>query len=177
MAVPARHPLRGPGHGWQIEDDETAEAVLASLEAAGFVVLELILHRLARLQLDPNDHDLDLALKGLGTLSGRVGMTRLAWLAGVDERGRQVATPDPNPMAGPAAEAIRRVLNWLLVWDLGNPDAPPELRRPTVPPPAVRLDLDELHAAAMFLDRRARNAGVTGPGRRRGIIRRSTRRS
>jgi hypothetical protein len=173
---PARKPFRNDPRGWQIEDDATAEALLEAAEAAGLIFLELVLHRLSRLSLEPGDHDLDLALRGLGTLAGRVGMSRLSWLTGIDELGRARQDKAGTPEAEAVGEAMRRVLQWLLVWDPLDPDAPPELAPPSSPRPIVRLDLAELHAAATYLDRRARDQGTSGPGRRRSMVRTTTRR-
>jgi hypothetical protein len=153
-----------------------AEEVLRSLEAAGLIVLELLLHRISRLGLNPVDHELDLALRGLGTSAGRVGMTRLSWQTGFDEVGVKRTEKAGTPEAEAAGGAMRRVLQWLLIWDPRDPDLPPDLAPPSVPRPIVRLDLDELHAAATYLDRRARNQGTTGPGSRRRMVR-TTRRS
>jgi len=173
---PARKPLRNDPRGWPIEDDAIAEAPLAALEAAGLIVLELLLHRISRLGLDPTDPDLDLALRGLGTLSGRVGMSRLSWLSGIDETGRRRAESAGTDEAQAVGEAMRRVLQWLLVWDPTNTNAPPTIAPPSVPRPTIRIDLDELHAAAVYLDRRARGQGTTGPGERRRIVNTTTRR-
>ena len=173
---PARKPLhKDDAATWQIEDDAVAEQTLRALEAAGLIVLELLLHRIARLGLDPNDHDLDLALKALGSVSGRVGMTRLTWMTGVAEDGIKRAESEGTPEAKAVGEAMRRVLQWLLIWDPTNPDAPPDLAPPSVPRPIVRLDLDELHASAFYLDRRAAAQGASGPGARRRMVRTTTR--
>jgi hypothetical protein len=173
---PQRKPLRNDPRGWVIEDHPTAEQTLRALEAAGLIVLELLLHRISRLTLDPNDHDLDLALRGLGTLGGRVGMSRLAWMTGTAPDGTKRADKAGTPEAEAVGEAMRRVLEWLLIWDPTNSDLPPDLAPPSVPRPIVRLDLDELHAAAIYLDRRARAQGTTGPGARRRMVRTTTRR-
>lgn len=173
---PLRRPLRRDPTGWQIEDDQVAEATLQALEALGLITAEILLHRYSRLGLDPGDHDLDLALRGLGSLAGRVGMSRVAWLAGVDETGAVRRESAGTPEAVAVGEAIRRVLRWLFVWDPTDPDQPPTLAPPLPPPPTVRLDLDELHAAAMYLDRRARDQGLPGPGSRRRMTRTTTRR-
>lgn len=173
---PARKPLRRDPAGWQIEDDPVAEETLRALEAAGLIMLEMVMHRLSRLGLDPGDHDLDLALRGLGTLAGRVGMTRLSWMTGTAEDGTKRADSKGTAEAEAVGEAMRRVLQWLLVWDPTDPDTPPSFAPPSPPRPTVRLDLDELHAAATYLDRRARGQGTTGPGRRRSMVRATTRR-
>lgn len=176
--APFRHPLRRDPRGWQIEDDDAAERLLQALEAFGLILAELTLHRFSRLGLDHHDHDLDLALRGLGTLAGRVGMSRLSWLTGVDETGRRRADhAQDDGTAAAIGERMRAVLDWLLVWNLADPDAPPAFRPPTPPPPAVRLALDELHAAAVYLDRRLTDQGLPGPGNRRRMARTTTRRS
>ncbi len=172
---PQRKPLRKDPRGWTIEDDPTAEQTLRALEAAGLIVLELLLHRISRLTLNPNDHDLDLALRGLGSLAGRVGMSRLAWMTGTAEDGTKRLDKAGTAEAEAVGEAMRRLLQWLLVWDPTNPDLPPELAPPSVPRPIVRLDLDELHAAAIYLNRRARGQGTAGPGARRNMVRTTTR--
>lgn len=173
---PGRRPLRKDPAGWQIEDDASAEAFLQALEAAGLVVLELFLKRFAALGLDPGDHDLDLALRGIGHVAGSVGMTRLSWLTGTDELGRPRAESAGTAEAEAFGAAMRRVLQWLLIWDPEDPDAPPAIAPPSVPRPVVRLDLDELHAAAVPFDRRARSQGAAGVGRRRSMTRSTSRR-
>lgn len=174
--APFRHPLRRDPRGWQIEDDDVAERLLQALETFGLILAELTLHRFSRLGLDPSDHDLDLALRGLGTLAGRVGMSRLAWLTGIDETGARRSDSADDDTARAVGERMRTVLDWLLVWDLTDPDAPPAFRKPSPPPARVRVALDELHAAATYLDRRARGQGNAGPGRRRNMVRTTTRR-
>lgn len=172
-----RRPLRRDPRGWQIEDDDAAERTLQALEAAGLIFAEMVLHRISRLGLDPTDHDLDLALRGLGTLAGRVGMSRLSWLTGVDEAGnarRDKAEDDGTAEA--VGERLRLILRWLLEWDPINPDAPPTFRPPSSPPASVRIALDELHAAAVYLDRRLNDQGLPGPGGRRSMARTTTRR-
>jgi hypothetical protein len=172
---PQRKPLRNDPRGWAIEDDPTAEQTLRALESAGLIVLELLLHRISRLTLDPNDHDLDLALRGLGSMAGRAGMSRLSWMTGISEDGTKRLDKAGTPEAEAVGEAMRRVLQWLLIWDPTNPDLPPELAPPSVPRPIVRLDLVELHAAAIYLDRRAGGQGTAGPGARRRMVRTTTR--
>lgn len=172
---PQRKPLAKDPRGWVIEDDATAEQTLRALESAGLIVLELLLHRISRLGLDPNDHDLDLALRALGSISGRVGMSRLSWMTGISEAGTKRLDKAGTPEAEAVGEAMRRVLQWLLVWDPTDPDLPPDLAPPSVPRPIVRLDLSELHAAAIYLDRRAGGQGTSGPGARRRMIRTTTR--
>jgi len=172
---PARKPLTKDPAGWIIEDNPTAEQTLRALESAGLIVLELLLHRISRLTLDPNDHDLDLALRALGSVAGRVGMSRLSWMTGISEDGTKRADSEGTPESEAVGEAMRRVLQWLLIWDPTNPDAPPDLAPPSVPRPIVRLDLGELHAAATYLDRRARGQGTAGPGARRRMVRTTTR--
>lgn len=176
---PARKPLRKDPHGWTIEDDPTAEALLQALEAAGLIFAEMLFHRFSRLGLGTvaDDHDLDLALRGLGTVAGRIGMTRLTWLTGTDETGRKRQHSADTPEAEAVGEAMRRVLQWLLVWDPTDPDAPPTIAPPSTPRPTVRLDLDELHSAAIYLDRRAAGQGNAGPGPRRRIVRTTARRA
>lgn len=174
---PERKPLRNDPRGWVIEDDPMAEEVLRALEAAGLIVLEMLLHRISRLGLDPNDHDLDSAIRGLGSLAGRVGMTRLAWQTGTTPDGLPRNDKAGTSEAEAAGAAMRRVLEWLLIWDPTNEDLPPTLAPPSVPRPTVRLDLDELYAAAIYLDRRAKGQGASGPGRRRRMVRETTRRS
>jgi hypothetical protein len=168
-----RKPLRKDPRGWQIEDDASAEACLQALEAAGLVFLEVFLKRLSRLPFEP---DTALALRGLGHTAGAHGMTRLTWSTGVDETGQRRADRAGTPEAEAFGEAMRRVLNWLLIWDPTNPDAPPEVRPPSPPPAAVILDLDELHAAAVALNRRASSQGTRGRGSRRNMTRTTTRR-
>lgn len=172
----ARRPLRNDPVAWQIEDDDVAEAALEAVEALGLLFAEMVLHRVSRLHLDPADGDLDLAVRAIGSVAGRVGMSRLAWLSGVDEAGHHRRDSADSDSAKAVGEAMRRVTNWLLAWDLTDPDAPPQLRPPTPPSPTVRLDLDELHAALIYLDRRAGAQGLPGPGRRRSIVRTTTRR-
>lgn len=175
LAAP-RTPLRKDPRGWQIEDDAVAERTLQALEILGLVFAEMVLHRIGRLGLDPNDHDLDLSLRALGSISGRVAMSRLAWLTGVDEAGNRRMDKADESEAEAVGLRMRAILHWLLEWDLTNPDAPPELRPPTPPPATVRLALSELWAAAMYLDRRAKGQGTSGPGARRNMIRTTTRR-
>lgn len=172
---PQRKPLGNDPRGWVIEDDAVAEETLRALESAGLIVLELLLHRISHLTLDPNDHDLDLALRALGSIAGRVGMTRLSWMTGISEDGTKRLDKAGTPEAEAVGEAMRRVLQWLLVWDPTNPDLPPTIARPSVPRPTVRLDLSELHASAIYLDRRARAQGTSGPGARRRMVRTTTR--
>ena len=172
---PQRKPLRNDPRGWTIEDHATSEETLRALESAGLIVLELLLHRISRLTLDPNDHDLDLALRALGSISGRVGMSRLSWMTGISEDGTKRRDKAGTPEAEAVGEAMRRVLEWLLIWDPTGPDLPPQLAPPSVPRPIVRLDLDELWAAAIHLDRRAKAQGTSGPGARRRMVRTTTR--
>lgn len=174
--LPARKPLRKDPRGWQIEDDPTAERVLQALEILGLIFAETMLKRLSHLHLDPTDDDLDLALRGLGHLSGSVAMTRLAWMTGIDETGIPRRDKADEPEAEDVGAAMRRVLNWIFEWDLADVNAPPKFRQPSPPPASVRIDLNELWASAIYLDRRARNQGTTGPGRRRDIVRTTTRR-
>lgn len=171
-----RRPLRRDPVNWQIEDDAVAEHALEALELLGLITAELLLHRISRLSLDAGDHDLDLALRAMGTTSGRVAMSRLAWLTGFDETGRRRQDTAGTPEAEAVGERLRAILDWLFVWDLTNPDAPPQLRPPSPPSPRVRAALDELHAALFYLDRRARAQGLPGPGRRRTMVRTTTRR-
>lgn len=172
---PSRAPIRKDPRGWQIEDDPTAEALLQALEAAGLIMLEMVLKRFSRMGLEPGDHKLDLALRGLGHTAGSIGMTRLAWLTGTDEVGNPRRDKAGTAEAEAVGEAMRRVLQWLLIWDPTNEDAPPVFAPPSVPRPTVRLDLDELHAVATYLNRRAHNQGTTGPGARRRMVRTTTR--
>lgn len=168
-----RPSLRKDLRQWEIEDDSAAEAALRAFEVMGLIFSEMFLRRLAE-----NRHltiDESLALKGIGTLSGRVGMTRMAYLTGVDERGFARREAEQNPDYRAAGEMVREVLNWLLEWDLGDPDAPPSPRYPDAPPAQVVVALKELHAAAMYLDRRAGEAGMSGSGRKREIARSTTR--
>lgn len=174
---PQRKPLKKDPLGWVIEDDDTAEQTLRALEAAGLILLELVFHRISRLGLDPNDHDLDLALRGLGSLAGRVGMSRLSWMTGISEDGTKRLEKAGTPEAEAVGEAMRRVLQWFLIWDPLDPDLPPTIAEPSVPRPIVRLDLDELHAAAIYLNRRAGGQGTSGPGPRRNMVRTTTRKS
>ncbi len=174
---PYRGTLRKDPAGWQIEDDETAERVLQALEILGLVFAEIVLHRVSRLSLDPHDSDLDLGLRGLGSLSGRVAMSRLAWLAGVDETGARRRDKAGTAEAEAVGERMRAILNWLLVWNPTDPDQPPQLRPPSAPPASVRLAIAELYAGAMYLDRRARSQGTSGPGDRRSMVRTTTRRT
>jgi hypothetical protein len=172
---PQRKPLSKDPRGGVIEDDPTAEELLRALESAGLILLELVLHRFSRLGLDPHDSDLDLALRGLGTLAGRVGMSRLSWMTGISETGTKRADKAGTAEAEAVGEAMRRVLQWLLEWDLTNADLPPQFAAPSVPRPTVRLDLAELHNAALYLDKRARQQGTSGPGGRRRMVRTTTR--
>ena len=165
---------KDPG-GSVIEDNAVSEELLRALEAAGLIVLELLLHRMSRLGLDPNDHDLDLALRGLGFTAGSVGMSRLSYQTGVDERGVKRTTKAGTPEAEAVGDAMRRVLQWLLIWDPTDPDAPPTIAPPSVPRPIVRLDLTELYNAVLYLNRRARGQGATGPGARRRMVNTTTR--
>jgi hypothetical protein len=174
---PPRKPLRKDPEGWAIEDYPTAEALLQALEAAGLIFAEMLLKRVSRLGLDPNDHDLDLALRGLGHVAGSIGMTRLSWLTGVDEKGRKRQDSAGTAEAEAVGEAMRRVLQWLLIWDPTDEDAPPTIAPPSPPRPIVRLDLDELHGAAIWLNRRASRQGNAGPGPRRRMVRETTRRT
>jgi hypothetical protein len=170
----ARAPLRSDPAHWQIEDDAMAEAVLQGLEAVGLIFAEVFLRRIA--ELHRSDTGVNLALKGLGTLAGRVGMSRLTWMTGTDELGAIRSEGAGSDEAAAAGSAFRRVLNWLLVWNPTDIEAPPALRPASPPPASVILDLDELHAAAIYLDRRARSQGLTGPGSRRRMVRSTTRR-
>lgn len=167
--------MRRDPRGWAIEDDPQAEEALAAVEALGMIFAEVALHRLSRLQLDPTDPDLDLALRALGHVAGSVGMSRLTWQTGVDERGQTRRDHANTEEAKAAGERMRAILNWLFVWDLSDPKAPPSLRPPSVPPPSVRLALDELWAALLYFSRRATAQGLPGPGRKRRIARMSTR--
>lgn len=171
-----RTPLRKDPRGWQIEDDAVAERTLQALEILGLIFAEMVLHRISRLNLDPADRDLDLSIRGLGSISGRVAMSRLAWLTGTDETGKRRMESADEAEAEAVGLRMRSILHWLLEWDLTDPDAPPELRPPTPPPASVRLALTELWAAAMYLDRRAKGQGTSGPGARRNMIRTTTRR-
>lgn len=173
-----RRPLRKDPRGWQIEDDVAAERTLQALEVLGLIFAEIVLHRVSRAGLAPGDPELDLSLRALGSVSGRVAMSRLAWMTGIDETGakRKDQAGDPGGEAEAVGERMRAVLEWLLVWDLTDPDAPPVMRPPSPPPPTVILALRELWAAATYLDRRARSQGTTGPGSRRNMIRTTTRR-
>lgn len=172
-----RHPLRKDPRGWQIEDDAAAERTLQALEILGLIFAEMVLHKISRVGLAPYDPDLDLSLRGLGSISGRVAMSRLAWLTGTDEAGNPRRDKADEAEAEAVGERMRAILNWLLVWDLTDPDQPPELRPPTEPPASVVLALRELWAASMYLDRRAKGQGTTGPGARRNMIRTTTRRT
>jgi hypothetical protein len=172
----ARRTLRKDPRGWQIEDDVTAERTLQALEIFGLIFAEIALKRISDLGLDPNDHDLDLALRGLGHVAGAVGMSRLAWMTGIDEMGRHRGDKADEIEAEDVGAAMRRVLNWLLEWDITNIDAPPTLRPPTPPPASVRIDLNELWASALYLNRRASGQGNRGPGERRRMVRTTTRR-
>lgn len=172
---PSRRSLRRDPRGWQIEDDEVAERTLQALEAAGLIMLEMVFHRLSHMGLDHSDPELDLALRGLGSLAGRVGMSRLSWLSGFDEAGNPRADQAGTSEAKAVGEAMRRVLQWLLHWHPTDIDAPPVFAPPSAPRPTVRLDLDELHAAAIYLDRRASGQGTSGPGARRRMVRSTTR--
>lgn len=172
-----RQPLRRDPLAWQIEDDPMAEEALRAVETLGMIFAEMALHRLSRLGLNPGDPDTDLALRAMGSVSGRVAMSRLAWQTGTDELGRERQEKADTPEAEAAGERIRAVLHWLLEWDLTDPDQPPRLRQPSAPPPSVQLALNELWAALTYLDRRARDQGTSGPGRRRETVRTTTRRT
>ena len=166
-----RRTIRHDPTRWQIEDNEAGEEALRALEAFGLVVLEAYLHAVSRLG---HDDGTALALRGLGSLAGRVGMSRLTWQTGVDELGN---VRHDAPAAGHAVgSATRRVLNWLFRWPNGF-GSPPVPAPPGPPPAAVVLDLDELHALATFVDRRLQSEGLTGPGRRRIITRTTSRRT
>lgn len=175
--APHHRPLRKDPRGWQIEDDPVAEETLRALEVLGLIFAETALHRLSRLGLDPGDADLDLSLRALGSLSGRVAMSRLAWQTGIDETGVDRKDSAGTAEAEAIGERLRDVLNWLFKWDMTDPDAPPQLREVTPPPPIVRVALQDLWAAALYLDRRAGAQGTTGPGRRRSMVRETTRRT
>lgn len=172
-----RQPLRRDPLAWQIEDDPMAEEALRAVETLGLLFAEMALHRLSRLGINPGDPDTDLALRAIGSISGRVAMTRLAWQTGTDEQGRERREKADTAEAEAAGERMRAVLNWLFEWNLTDPDAPPSLRQPSTPPPSVRLALNELWAALTYLDRRARGQGSSGPGRRRNMTRTTTRRT
>jgi hypothetical protein len=174
---PSRKPIRKDPAGWQIEDDESAERLLQGLEALGLILVEMVLKRFSRLGLNPTDHDLDLALRGLGHTAGSIGMTRLSWLTGTDEVGRRRTESAGTPEAEAIGEAMRRVAQWLLIWDPNDADSPPIFAPPSPPRPIVRLDLDELHAIALYLNRRASNQGTAGPGQRRKMVRTTSRRT
>lgn len=172
-----RQPLRRDPRGWQIEDDPMAEEALRAVETLGMIFAEMVLHRLSRAGLNPGDPDTDLALRAMGSVAGRVGMSRLAWQTGVDETGNPRRDSAGTPEAEAAGERMRAVLNWLFEWDLNDPDAPPKLRTPSTPPATVRLALEELWAALLYFDRRAKGQGVVGPGQRRRVTRETTRRT
>ncbi len=173
-AAPFRQPLRRDPRGWQIEDDEAAEAVLVALESMGLIFAELILHAISNGGMLNNVNE-ELAVRGIGSTAGRVGMSRLSWLTGLDELGQKRREQSDNPMAEGAGERVRTVLHWLLEWELHNPDAPPRLRPPSAPPPKVALALDDLHAVVTYFSRRSANSGMAGPGLRRRIARSTTR--
>lgn len=175
MTAPGWEALRQDPRGWSIENDEVAEEALAAVEALGMIFAEIALHRLSRLQLDPGDHDLDLALRALGHVAGSVAMSRLTWQTGIDEHGQRRQDWAGTQEALAAGQRMRAVLSWLFEWDLTDPKAPPSLQKPSVPPPSVRLALDELWAAVVYYNRRASAQGTVGPGRRRSITRASTR--
>lgn len=174
---PLHQPLRRAGAAsWVIEDDAISELALEALEVLGLITAELLLHRISRVNLVAGDDDLDLALRAMGTVAGRVGMSRLTWLTGVDELGRPRRDSAGSEDAAAVGLRLRAILQWLFSWG-PDPDQPPQLR-PTTPPPAdVRVYLDDLWAALIHLDRRATAQGLPGPGRRRSIIRTTTRRS
>lgn len=174
---PSRQPIRKDPAGWVIEDDANSEAFIQALEAAGLIVLEMVLKRLSRMGLNPGDHDADLALRGIGHTAGAIGMTRLSWLTGVDELNRLRTESAGTPEAEAVGAAMRRVLQWLLIWDPNDPDAPPQFAPPSSPRPEVRLDLDELHAIAIWLNRRAHSQGTAGAGARRRMVRTTARRT
>lgn len=169
--APTREPLRRDPRGFQIEDDEAAEAMLVGLEAFALIHAEIVLKRLSRHEAHAANTDDQLALRALGHLAGQLGMSRLSWLTGVDEAGRRRRDRSSNPMAAAAGERWRALLDRLLVWDLHNVDAPPQLRRPAPLPAAVSLALRELWASALYFHRRANNAGAAGPGRKRKLTR------
>lgn len=165
---PFREPLRRDPRGWQIEDDDAAEATLATLEALGLVLAEMVLHRFADMGIASKATSSHL--RGLAVVAGTTGMTRLQWLQG----GRR-DKPD-NPMAGAAAERMQALMNWLLEWEIHNPEAPPKFRKPRPPGPAVVEAAGDLLASASYFYRRAANSGTTGGGRKRRMARNTTRR-
>lgn len=159
-----------------VEDDAVAEETVRAVEILGMIFAEMALHRLSRLGLTDNP-DTNLALRAMGTVSGRLAMTRLAYQTGTDEAGNPRRAKADTAEAEAVGARMRAVLDWLLVWDLTNPDAPPTLRPPSPPPPTVELALIELWDGLRYFDRRLMNGGVAGPGNRRYIATQTTRRA
>lgn len=169
--MPSMRSIRSDERSWEIEAESAAEGTLRALETAGLIMLEMVLHRFSAMHT--HDQDTEMALKALGSLSGRVGMTRLAHLTGLDENGL-LRERDPNSDHQAAGDMIKAVLDWLLVWE-SDADAPPSPRTPSPPTPLVARYLSELHAAAFYLDRRAGELGSSGPGTIRKLIRSTSR--
>lgn len=165
--------LRHDPSAWMIEDTDAAIATVEALEAMALIFGELLLRRISAL---PFDTDTQLALRGLGTLAGTLGNSRLTYLAGLDAAGNPLKDSAGNPDSATAAGHARAVLDWLLEQPIDT-SKPPTLRPPSTPTPATQLALDELHAAAVYFHRRAHSAGTAGPGAIRATARRSTMRS
>lgn len=153
---------------WEIPDDDAGEAVAIAIEALGLILGELLFTRLGN---TPNltDPKTALALRGLGTFSGRMGMSHLTWLAGVDERGQRRRYHTDNPLGPAAAERARLILEWLFVFPPGG--GPPVMRPPSPPPPTIQLAIDELHASANASNRKAATKGLGSPRRIPRIVR------
>lgn len=168
--------LRTDPTSWSIERPSAAAAALEALEILGLVLAESFLHRYSVIPGLLPDGD-ELALRGLGTYAGRIGMSRLAFALGRDEHGRpygqDVRARDRDEQI--AGEHLEKILRWLFVWP-PPPDAPPALRRPTPPPPAVRLALDELHSAALYGNNRQRRSAKLAGELLGSLTRHSTRR-
>ena len=157
-----------PAAGWVLEDEDAQLAALDAVEALALVVLDVILRRVAEF------HPLDqaLALRAVGTIATREGLTRLAHYRGVDEASRPREASDELHAA--AAADVWAVLTWLV--DL-PPDGPPRLRGPSPAGALQVLALDELHAAAVGLDHLSSRRGAKLTRSTRTMTRRRNRRT
>lgn len=126
------------------ELDQQGVETINALETLGMLFAEMALHRISQLGLTDNP-DTNLSLRALGSVSGRLAMSRLA---------------NDNSNAGATLEPI---LAWLLQWDITNPDAPPTLKPPTAPPPTVELALIDLWDRARHVDNELHARGFSGP--------------
>jgi hypothetical protein len=113
MTAGFREPLSKDPLGWQIDDDPVAEEALRSIEAFGMIFAEVVFHRLSRAGFDPFNPDLDLGLRSIGSLAGRVAMSRLTWQTGIDEQGVRRVDSAGTQEALAAGERMRAILNWL----------------------------------------------------------------